>query len=196
MLHDPAHPKKAPADELGELLKVNFKPLLYILSLVIFPNNVKAVQAMPICIECCYPVPQLYRVLSSSKHKPGNPPGTTTTTTTTVLNDKSPLASPSLGADSLTANGIRKEALRAALQGGTQPKNNGMIGTGAGIGSGGDVRLTQCPRCKRFADKYVEHDFVVLFIDLVLVKPQVGYIILVLGLHLGLEEEKNDEEML
>jgi hypothetical protein len=35
------------------------------------------------------------------------------------------------------------------------------------------VRLTQCPRCKRFADKYVEHDFVVLFIDLVLVKPQV-----------------------
>lgn len=38
----------------------------------------------------------------------------------------------------------------------------------------GDVRLTQCPRCKRFADKYVEHDFVVLFIDLVLVKPQVS----------------------
>lgn len=35
------------------------------------------------------------------------------------------------------------------------------------------MRLTQCPRCKRFADKYVEHDFVVLFIDLVLVKPQV-----------------------
>ena len=40
-------------------------------------------------------------------------------------------------------------------------------------GIGSDVRLTQCPRCKRFADKYVEHDFVVLFIDLVLVKPQV-----------------------
>ncbi|KAL8916526.1 MAG: hypothetical protein Q9208_008447 [Pyrenodesmia sp. 3 TL-2023] len=40
--------------------------------------------------------------------------------------------------------------------------------------TGGDVRLTQCPRCKRFADKYVEHDFVVLFIDLVLVKPQVS----------------------
>jgi hypothetical protein len=35
------------------------------------------------------------------------------------------------------------------------------------------VRLTQCPRCKRFADKYVEHDNVVLFIDLVLIKPQV-----------------------
>jgi len=38
---------------------------------------------------------------------------------------------------------------------------------------GRGVRLTQCPRCKRFADKYVEHDFVVLFIDLVLIKPQV-----------------------
>lgn len=38
---------------------------------------------------------------------------------------------------------------------------------------GKGVRLTQCPHCKRFADKYVEHDFVVLFIDLVLVKPQV-----------------------
>lgn len=39
------------------------------------------------------------------------------------------------------------------------------------------MRLTQCPRCKRFADKYVEHDFVVLFIDLVLVKPQVSCIL-------------------
>ena len=38
---------------------------------------------------------------------------------------------------------------------------------------GKGVRLTQCPRCKRFADKYVEHDFVVQFIDLVLLKPQV-----------------------
>jgi len=38
---------------------------------------------------------------------------------------------------------------------------------------GRGVRLTQCPRCKRFADKYVEHDFVVLFIDMVLIKPQV-----------------------
>lgn len=40
---------------------------------------------------------------------------------------------------------------------------------------GKGVRLTQCPRCKRFADKYVEHDFVVLFIDLVLIKPQVRH---------------------
>ena len=39
---------------------------------------------------------------------------------------------------------------------------------------GKGVRLTQCPRCKRFADKYVENDFVVVFIDLVLVKPQVS----------------------
>ncbi|CBX90893.1 hypothetical protein LEMA_P059270.1 [Plenodomus lingam JN3] len=37
---------------------------------------------------------------------------------------------------------------------------------------GKGVRLTQCPRCKRFADKYVEHDFVVLFIDLILIKPE------------------------
>lgn len=38
---------------------------------------------------------------------------------------------------------------------------------------GKGVRLTQCPRCKRFADKYVEYDYVVVFIDLVLIKPQV-----------------------
>lgn len=40
---------------------------------------------------------------------------------------------------------------------------------------GKGVRLTQCPKCKQFADKYVEHDFVVLFIDLVLIKPEVNY---------------------
>ena len=38
---------------------------------------------------------------------------------------------------------------------------------------GKGVRLTQCPVCKKFADKYVEHDFVVLFIDLVLIKAEV-----------------------
>ncbi|KAI9798738.1 MAG: sterol homeostasis protein [Piccolia ochrophora] len=64
---------------------------------------------MPICIECRYPVHQLYSTYSAA-------------------DDRS-------------------------------------------LGKG--VRLTQCPRCKRFADKYVEHDFVVLFIDLVLIKPQV-----------------------
>ncbi|KAJ5112582.1 Arv1 protein [Penicillium argentinense] len=43
---------------------------------------------------------------------------------------------------------------------------------------GKGVRLTQCPRCQRFADKYVEYDFVVIFIDLVLIKPQVSYQVL------------------
>ncbi|KAK5145832.1 hypothetical protein LTR04_001207 [Oleoguttula sp. CCFEE 6159] len=65
---------------------------------------------MPICIECRYPVTQLY-------------------TTYSKADDRS-------------------------------------------LGKG--VRLMQCPRCKRFTDKYVEHDFVVLFIDLVLIKPQVS----------------------
>jgi hypothetical protein len=45
---------------------------------------------------------------------------------------------------------------------------------GAGDKSGGhNIRLTVCRNCGRFCDKYVEHDFVVLFIDLVLIKPQV-----------------------
>ncbi|KAI0998464.1 hypothetical protein K3495_g9733 [Podosphaera aphanis] len=39
--------------------------------------------------------------------------------------------------------------------------------------TGHGVRLTVCKNCGRFCDKYVEHDFVVLFIDLVLIKPQV-----------------------
>ncbi|KAM7204475.1 Arv1-like family domain containing protein [Naviculisporaceae sp. PSN 640] len=38
---------------------------------------------------------------------------------------------------------------------------------------GHNIRLTVCKNCGRFCDKYVEHDFVVLFIDLVLIKPQV-----------------------
>ncbi|KAI9728245.1 MAG: sterol homeostasis protein [Cirrosporium novae-zelandiae] len=38
---------------------------------------------------------------------------------------------------------------------------------------GDGVSLTKCPCCKRVADKYVEHDFVMLFIDLILMKPQV-----------------------
>jgi hypothetical protein len=49
---------------------------------------------------------------------------------------------------------------------------------------GKGVRLTQCPRCKRFADKYVEHDNVVLFIDLVLIKPQVCLIFWVHGMEI------------
>ena len=39
--------------------------------------------------------------------------------------------------------------------------------------SGHNIRLTVCKNCGRFCDKYVEHDFVVIFIDLVLIKPQV-----------------------
>ncbi|OAQ99431.1 hypothetical protein LLEC1_07842, partial [Akanthomyces lecanii] len=38
--------------------------------------------------------------------------------------------------------------------------------------SGHNIRLTVCRKCGRFCDKYVEHDFVVIFIDLVLIKPQ------------------------
>lgn len=53
---------------------------------------------------------------------------------------------------------------------------------------GKGVRLTQCPNCKRFADKYVEHDFVVLFIDLILIKPQVKY---KLCLHLSYSTPSN-----
>lgn len=39
--------------------------------------------------------------------------------------------------------------------------------------SGHNIRLTVCKNCGRFCDKYVEHDYIVLFIDLVLIKPQV-----------------------
>ncbi|KAI8931200.1 hypothetical protein NX059_011550 [Plenodomus lindquistii] len=59
---------------------------------------------------------------------------------------------------------------------------------------GKGVRLTQCPRCKRFADKYVEHDFVVLFIDLVLIKPEV-YRHLLFN-RLGREDDKFDRSIL
>ncbi|KAJ2829562.1 sterol homeostasis protein [Coemansia erecta] len=37
----------------------------------------------------------------------------------------------------------------------------------------GHIRLTQCTNCKSFADKYVEHDVVIQFIDMLLHKPQV-----------------------
>jgi lipid intermediate transporter len=49
--------------------------------------------------------------------------------------------------------------------------------SGAGDKSSGhNIRLTVCRKCGRFCDKYVEHDFVVLFIDLVLIKPQVRHV--------------------
>ncbi|EFW15198.1 sterol homeostasis protein [Coccidioides posadasii str. Silveira] len=59
---------------------------------------------------------------------------------------------------------------------------------------GKGVRLTQCPRCRRFADKYVEHDFVVLFIDLVLIKPQV-YRHLLFN-RLGRDDDKFDRSII
>ena len=112
---------------------------------------------MPICIECRYPVPQLYHVLHSTA-KPSTTPAPTPSST---LHQKS------------TSNGSQILATAAAS---VANINEGTRGGGEAAkkgSSGSDVRLTQCPRCKRFADKYVEHDFVVLFIDLVLVKPQV-----------------------
>ena len=106
---------------------------------------------MPICIECCYPVSQLYHVLHSRKHKPTAPP----VSNPTYEKSTTYVASPPKSAPSV-------------------PKSSETKAKSTNTGGGGDVRLTQCPRCKRFADKYVEHDFVVLFIDLVLVKPQVS----------------------
>ncbi|MCJ1378351.1 sterol homeostasis protein [Xylographa soralifera] len=107
---------------------------------------------MPLCIECRYPVPQLYHVLHSGANKPSYSTPKPSTSTTSKTPTPSGFASPKV------TNPF------AATE--EKSKTGGVVG--------GDVRLTQCPRCKRFADKYVEHDFVVLFIDLVLVKPQVG----------------------
>ncbi|KAJ1928582.1 hypothetical protein IWQ60_001915 [Tieghemiomyces parasiticus] len=39
--------------------------------------------------------------------------------------------------------------------------------------SKGNIRLTQCAECHQFADRYVEHDAVLIFIDMMLHKPQV-----------------------
>ena len=49
--------------------------------------------------------------------------------------------------------------------------------SGAAGAKGHNIRLTVCRSCGNFCDKYVEHDFVVMFIDLVLIKPQVGLFI-------------------
>ena len=131
---------------------------------------------MPLCIECRYPVPQLYHVLHSGANKPSYSTSKLSTSTTPKPPTPSGFASPKV----TTPSAATEE----------KSKTNGVFG--------GDVRLTQCPRCKRFADKYVEHDFVVLFIDLVLVKPQVSAFVDSFGrllwrlwsqkdVHLGLE---------
>ena len=109
---------------------------------------------MPICIECRYPVSQLYHVLQSRNQKTA-PPSTTPSHKASISSLSSVPSSQKLSPASQRGLPPGGEAKRAV--------------TGSS-----DVRLTQCPRCKRFADKYVEHDYVVLFIDLVLVKPQVG----------------------
>lgn len=44
---------------------------------------------------------------------------------------------------------------------------------GSDASTGHNIRLSVCRKCGQFCDKYVEHDFVVIFIDLVLIKPQV-----------------------
>lgn len=135
---------------------------------------------MSICIECRYPVPQLYHVLHSNKqHK------------SVTAHGHSPLSSKSAAHASATTPSVSPPtppfpsaaavtspssfSTLAARGGGGEAKIAAKAKTPQEAGAGGDVRLTQCPRCKRFADKYVEHDFVVLFIDLVLVKPQVGF---------------------
>ena len=56
---------------------------------------------------------------------------------------------------------------------GPQPVTKNLLRSATAPDPTHGLALTQCPRCKKFADKYVEHDFVVLFIDLVLIKPQV-----------------------
>lgn len=99
---------------------------------------------MPICIECCYPVTRLYHVLHSGNTGSQNPP---------PINQSTKPTPP-------------RSTKKGEIPARTKAKPAPAV-------TGGDVRLTQCPRCKRFADKYVEHDYIVLFIDLVLVKPQV-----------------------
>ena len=109
---------------------------------------------MPICIECRYPVAQLYHVLHSRNHKPPRIPP--------------PVSSQlSSAGPSIPTTGASNKGNVAGSRAGPG------YGGGMRAASGADVRVMQCPRCRRFADKYVEHDFVVLFIDLVLVKPQV-----------------------
>jgi len=131
-------------DEAASGCNISIPLRLEKVGLSLSPNH----EAMPICIECRYPVSQLYHVLHSRKPPP--PPNSAHKASTPNLANSSTPKSP---------NAPRAPAGEAKK---------------AASGSGGDVRLTQCPRCKRFADKYVEHDFVVLFIDLVLVKPQVS----------------------
>lgn len=62
-----------------------------------------------------------------------------------------------------------------------------------GAGEKGNIRLTVCRKCGRFCDKYVEHDFVILFIDLVLIKPQVRLLRRFQVLQLELQMTDNEQ---
>ena len=113
-----------------------------------------AKRGMPICIECRYPVSQLYHVSHSNGPRAPVPDPNTIETNSKVQ-----------GISTANPSTIKLNYLNERVFAGGEASKRGS--------GGRDVRLTQCPRCKRFADKYVEHDYVVLFIDLMLVKPQV-----------------------
>lgn len=135
---------------------------------------------MPICIECRYPVPQLYHASTGNKSAGGNNGSSAVANGTAEQHNAGPATAVAPSAHE-QRHGAHKQQHhpRAQSQPNVQKKyqdwKQGLGGEAARPRgpTSADVRLTQCPRCRRFADKYVEHDFVVLFIDLVLVKPQV-----------------------
>lgn len=118
---------------------------------------------MPICIECRYPVSQLYHV----SHSNSNASNVRTNPSAPPPAPRGGIRAKAVETGSGVATSKFSDISGVVAKGGSRKE-------GVSAGGGGDVRLTQCPRCRRFADKYVEHDFVVLFIDLVLVKPQVS----------------------
>ena len=130
---------------------------------------------MPICIECHYPVSQLYHILHSRNHKNAALATNNPTHKASTFNLAGASSSQKVSITTTTTTTSTTQKVSASNSKSTS------------IGGGSDVRLTQCPRCKRFADKYVEHDFVVLFIDLVLVKPQVSLVGAVRFLKMGMK---------
>lgn len=139
---------------------------------------------MPICIECRYPVPQLYHTSTSSK--PGGSTGGGGGINHVLAGAAPNASAPATGIGQVTgapadSHSSQRRQSHHHSHSQQSPSHTRQPSRAKGGGesarrtpAGADVRLTQCPRCKRFADKYVEHDFVVLFIDLVLVKPQVS----------------------
>lgn len=127
---------------------------------------------MPICIECRYSVPQLYHTSTSAKASKKSSGASSNTSTSA-----SHAAGPAGTSGTHSSNGVPPAAVPTQAESSQRRKAHDADADAQASArrtpAGADVRLTQCPRCKRFADKYVEHDFVVLFIDLVLVKPQV-----------------------